>query len=230
MRDGEIENRARVIAGITTGVIAMLLLLLLYFGRFDFSPRQMAAASVPEPEEEIFLEPELLDPGVDNREQIEEPAPAPKGEPERVDEEPQPVAVKGATVKTEKPVIAEPERKVRTDRTNGAFARDNGAEDGTLSSQGAGGAGVGISGAVSGRSLLSCPKPDVMLRNRTVIKVRVSVDAEGRTVSAKALSGGDAALRSKCEQAARGARWQPKEGAPTVTGTLTFTLKPTARR
>ena len=91
---------------------------------------------------------------------------------------------------------------------------------------GAGGTGVGISGSARGRTFLGCPKPDVALRHKAVVKVNVVIDASGKVVSASASGSADASIRRKCEQAARGARWTEKKGVSETRGTITFTITP----
>lgn len=228
-------------------LVALVLLVVLYFGHIDLSFGRMASMSMPEPgvdEEELFLDPELLDLGEDKSEHEVAAAPAVNGTPEVADEvtsqvvepgkseQPAPPKVKQVTqtrpspVKATEPKATDEERRHVKDRTAGAFSPDNGRNEGLNNAVGSGGTGIGVSGYAEGREFISCPKPSVRLRNKTVVKVRVTVDASGHVTSASALSGGTAELQRSCERAALGARWKAKEGAAPARGTITFTLIP----
>lgn len=240
------RHRDSAIAAGVTMIVALLLLLLLYFGHIDYSARDMAGMSMPEPgvEEELFLDPELLDLGEDNSEHEQSAAPAAQGAPEVAEEVTNQVTVPGnndkpappkeklvtgsqtSPVKSAEPKAKEEERRQVKDLTGGAFSPDNGKNDGVNGAAGSGGTGIGVSGYAEGREFISCPKPTVSLRNKTVVKVRVTVDASGNVTAATALSGGTAELQRKCERAAMGARWKAKAGAAPVRGTITFTLVP----
>lgn len=239
------SRRDSAIAAWVTMLVALVLLLVLYFGEIGFTHSRMAALSVPEPEEELFLDPELLDLGEEESSAEVAPSPAPQGAPEKSEEVTQQAVVKGeaekpappkekkVTGRDPSPVKApepqkrpkEEEKRVK-DLTAGAFSPDNGRAEGRNDAGGTGGSSSGISGFAEGREFISCPKPQVRLRNRTVVKVRVTVEASGHVSSAKAVSGGDATLRQRCERAALGARWKAKEGAKPTRGTITFTLIP----
>lgn len=238
-------RRDKAIAAGVTMVVAAVLLLVLYFGHIDYSYGETAAMSIPEPEEEeLFLDPELLDLGEDNSEHEQKAAPAAQGAPEVAEEISSQVKVPGKSetpappkeklvtqtkpspVKSAEPKATEEERRKAKDLTGGAFSPDNGVHDGKNGAAGSGGSGIGVSGNVEGREMLSCPKPSVAIRNRTVVKIRVTVDASGRVTSASALSGGTADLQRQCERAAMGARWKAKEGAAPARGTIIFTIVP----
>lgn len=246
MKEDPRNNKTRwetIIAAGVTMMTALVLLLILLYGKMTWPPAAVAAASVPEPEEELFIDPELLDLGEEQSEQKDAPAPAPAGEPEKSPEKVEEVVVKGVSEKpappkerkvtapvqspvkaTEPKMTDEDVRKIK-DRTAGAFS-ENGSKTGSKNAAGSGGTGAGIAGNVAGRELISCPRPEVKLRNKTVITVKVTVDAEGRVTEARAIKGGDAGLRSKCAAAALKARWRPKEGAAPAKGTIIFTLVP----
>lgn len=225
-------------------IVALALLLLLYFGRVGYSRTQTATASTPEPEEELYIDPELLDLGEEEAAQRDAAAAAPRGVPQQTEKPSEQTTVRGVSekaappkekrttqpkpspAKESEPKASDKERKMADSRTSKAFSPDNGATDGREGASGSGGIATGIAGNVAGRVFKSCPKPDVTLRNRTVVKVRVTVDAAGCVTAATAISGGNAALRKKCERAALQARWSEKKGARPVSGTLTFTLIP----
>lgn len=241
------SRRDSAIAASVTMVFALVLLLVLYFGKIGFSRPDSASVSTPEiASDELFLEPELLDLGEDNSEKEIAAAPAAQGTPEVKPEE-KPVAspvVKGenekpappkerritsnrpSKVKAEESPKTDKEKRKARDLTAGAFSPDNGSVNGRNNSSGSGGTGARISGYADGREFISCPKPSVRLRNRTVIKVRVTVNADGAVTEARAISGADASLKEACRRAALGARWKAKPGSRPVSGTITFTLVP----
>lgn len=249
--DNQRNSKDRVIACAITFVVALALLLFLYFGSLKFDPAMLAAASTPEiaaEDDELFIEPELVsDLGEENAVTEDAPAPMMKGEPEEAPEEqtklvtpgknekPAPQVEKPVTQTKESPVKAtEPpktseEKKKVTSKMANKFSGPNGSTTGDTGSSGAGGTGVGISGSVSGRTFKGCPKPSVELQNKVVVEVRVTIDAAGKVTSATARSKSgkaSASILRACEQAARGARWSEDKDTPSARGTLTFTITP----
>lgn len=244
-------KKERLIALAVTFLITLLLLLVLYFGGIKFDKALLAEASVPEiatlEDEELFIEPEVLtDLGEPDAVEQSEPAPVYKGEPEPAEKEntklvvpdknpkPAPPVEKPVTQKRESPVKAttpsatdEEKQKVTSALAN-KFGGNNGSKTGDKGSAGSGGSGAGVSGSVSGRTFKGCNKPSVSLRNKVTVVVNVTINAEGRVVSAKAKagSGADAYIIKACEQAALTARWSEKKDAPEAKGTLTFTIIP----
>lgn len=241
-------HKDSIIAAAVTFAVALLILLFLFTCGLTFDRAQLAQSSTPEiaaEEDELFIEPEILrDLGEEDATVQDAPAPAFKGEPEQAPEEntklvtpgkntkPAPPVEKPVTQKTESPVKAtepsksEEEKKKVTSAMANKFTSRNGAAEGTSGTQGAGGNGMGISGSVSGRTFKGCPKPSVTLRHKVRVTVNVTIDASGRVISAKARGGADASIRRACEQAALGARWSEKKGAPEAKGTITFTITP----
>ncbi len=244
------EKKDSAIAAAVTFLAALVLLLVLFFGSLRFERSLLAADSTPETapeeeEEELFIDPELLDLGEENAVTKDAPAPAFKGEPEPAEEDkaevvepgenpkPAPPLPKPITQKKESPVKAtEPsatdkERSKATSTVAKGFSGRNGVEDGKAAqSVGSGGTGVGISGNARGRTFLGCPRPDITLRHKTVVTVNIVVDAAGNVTSASASGSASADIRRKCEQAARKARWTAKKGAGETHGTITFTITP----
>lgn len=244
------EKKDSALAAGITFLAAMLILAMLFLCGLHFDRSLLAQASIPEPaledeEEELFIDPELLDLGEENATITDAPAPAFQGEPEPAEEDhaevvepgpspkPTPPVAKPITQKKESPVKAtEPsatdkERKRATSSVAKGFSGRNGVPDGKAAeSVGAGGSGVGISGNARGRTFISCPSPDVALRHKTVVVVNIVVDASGHVTSASASGSASAEIRRKCEQAARRARWTEKKGAGETRGTLTFTITP----
>lgn len=238
-----------MVAAAVTFVAALLILLFLFTCGLRFDRQLLAKASTPEieEEEELFIEPEILeDLGEPDAVVEDEPAPAFKGEPEPAPEENTRLVVKGENPKpappepkpvtqkqpspvkaTEPPKVKEEEKKVTSPKaTVKGFKPRNGSESGSNGSVGAGGAGMGISGSVSGRTYKGCQKPSVELRHKVRVVVDVTINAQGRVIRAKARGGADASIRAACEQAAYSARWSEKEGAPDQKGTLTFNITP----
>ncbi len=240
------EKRDRAVAAAVTAGITLALLLALFFGSLSWDRAALAQTSVPEtqPEEELFIEPELLELGEENAVTADAPAPAPKGEPEPAEtdraeivepgENPGPAPVKPkvvtqkqkSPVKEQEPPKTDKERQKAQSAVADKFLPKNGSKEGSTGGSGAGGTGVGISGSARGRTFLGCPKPDVALRHKAVVKVNVVIDASGKVVSASASGSADASIRRKCEQAARGARWTEKKGVSETRGTITFTITP----
>lgn len=244
----EKERKDRIFAALLTFLVTLLLLTVLFFGSISWDREALAQASTPElmdEEEPIFIEPELVELGEENAVTKTTPAPAMKGEPEPAPEdkaeiiepgpkpEPAPPKPKLNTQKKESKLkVTEPsqtdkERQKATSSVASKFSPKNGATEGTdKGTSGAGGTGVGVSGNAHGRTFISCPKPDVALRHKTIVTVNVVIDADGNVTEAKAAGSADASIRRKCEAAARKARWSAKKGATSTRGSITFTITP----
>lgn len=244
------EDKDRAIAAGLTFFVALAILLVLFFGGITFDRQLLAESSTPEllsEEEETFIEPELVDLGEETSvNHNTEPAPTLKGEPEPAPEDhaeivepgekpvpkPKPVVKevtrkKESKVQKEEPSLTDKERQKATSSVANKFAPKNGQTEGSdKGTSGAGGNGVGVSGNAHGRSFISCPKPDVVLRHKTVVTVNVVIDAEGKVTEASATGSADASIRRKCEAAARQARWSAKKGAASTRGSITFTITP----
>lgn len=243
------ERRDSLIAAIVTFLAVGLLLVWLLVATLHYDERMAASFQNPQLEEdEIFLDPDLL---LDNKKSIGEPdatdndAPAPevKGEPA-----PAPVeqthtvntgdntvpsaeqelinSAKESQVQTVAPDRKKEEAKVATSMA-GKFKSNPGSVQGKFDSPGGSdGAGSGVSGKMSGRQFLGCPLPDVSLAHKTTVTVSITVDAEGRVMTATASGAATREIRRKCEQAAMQARWSEKKGVPSTRGSLTFTIIP----
>lgn len=240
--------RDKTIAALVTFALTLALLLLLFFGSLSWDRNALAQASTPETAEEepVFIEPELVELGEETAVEKSKPAPTVKGEPEPAPEDrleivepapepkPKPKAVpklnttkKESRHKVEEPSQTDRERQKATSSVASKFGPRNGQPEGKDDgASGAAGTGIGVSGNAHGRSFISCPKPDVALRHKTVVTVNVVIDAEGRVVEANASGGADASIRRKCEAAARQARWSAKKGATSTRGSITFTITP----
>lgn len=239
-------DKDRAIAAFLTFLVALVILLTLFFGGISWDRQALAEASTPEiMDEEVFIEPELVELGEENAVNHDKPAPAMKGEPDPAPEDkaeiiepgpkPEPAPPKPklntqkkeSKMKVEEPSQTDKERQKATSSVANKFSHRNGAVEGTdKGTSGAGGTGVGVSGNAHGRSFISCPKPDVALRHKTIVTVNVVIDAEGKVVEATAKGSADASIRRKCEAAARQARWSAKKGATSTRGSITFTITP----
>lgn len=239
------QDKDRLIAGAVTMLVVALLLLLLFIGRVGWNREALAALSLPEDgQEEVFLEPELIPDAGDNDDpQSDQPAAPVAGEPELAETEnskvadiqPEPAVAppkeKKVTQKQPSPVKepkpkGEEEKKKATSAVAGKFNQPNGMAEGKFDSSGSGGNSIGVAGQLNGRKFLGCPKPDVTLSHKTVVKVSITVNAEGNVTSARAQGGASAAIRRACEQAAIKARWSEKPGAVSTRGSITFTITP----
>ena len=242
------ERKDRIIAAALTLLVALALLLVLFFGGISWDREAIANASTPELmdiEEPLFIEPELVELGEENAVNNNKPAPAMKGEPDPAPEDkaeiiepgtkPEPAPPKPklntqkkeSKVKATEPSKTDKEKQKATSSVASKFSHKNGATEGTdKGSSGAGGTGIGVSGNAHGRTFISCPKPDVALRHKTVVTVNVVIDAEGNVTEAKAAGSADASIRRKCEAAARRAKWSAKKGATSTRGSITFTITP----
>lgn len=242
------HDKDQALSAAITFLIVLGVLLALFFGGISIDKSALAQASIPEisPDEELFLEPELIDLGEETSLTNQEPAPAMKGEPVKAQEEnaeivepsPEPTPApkparneiaqkKESKIKQEKAAKQDKERKQASSKVANKFSSKNGSTEGTdAGATGAGGPGIGISGNAHGRTFISCPKPDVSLRHKTVVKVLVVIDAQGNVKEASATGSADASIRRKCEQAARQAKWSPKKGASSTRGSITFTITP----
>lgn len=243
------EQKDKGIAAAITFAIMLIIVLLLFLGSITYDRELLAQSSIPEigmEEEELFLEPEILKPiGEEDAVNHDSPAEAFKGEPEPAETDNPKLVVKGdnpkpappvqkvvtttkeSSVKATEPTISkEEEQKIKSTVANAFSGRNGNTEGKSSSAAGAGGEGSGVNGSSTGRNFLSCPSPNVSLNHKTVVKVDVKIDADGKVIEAKATGGGDADIRRKCEQAARSARWSAKKGASVASGTITFTIIP----
>lgn len=240
------EKRDKTIAAAVTLSVAMAVLLILFFTEMGNGRSELAAASTPEPTEQdvTFLEAELIpEPtGTEDAEDVAEDAPLPPGEPDKAEEKqpervepgpnpkPAPVREPVATQKKQSPVkrqensMTDAERKRLADVDGKFTPRQNGSPEGKNTPVNGKGKAV-ASGSLSGREFKGCTTGNVELRTRVTVKVRVKVNADGRVIDARAVSG-PKEFYSKCEGWARTARWSAKEGAPTATGSITFTITP----
>lgn len=242
------ERRDSLIAVAVTLFVTVLMVLALMFGGITYD-EQLAKASIPEmqDEEEIFLEPELLEMnktiGEEDAVNNDAPAAEVKGEPVPAETEQSHTQIKGtnenpapnvhehitqaeeSSVQTITPSKKE-EEKVASSMA-GKFSSKPGAAEGKFdSTSGSGGTGSGVTGKMSGRQFLGCPLPDVSLSHKVVVTVSITVDADGKVTSATASGAADRSIRKKCEEAAMKAKWSAKKGTPSTRGSITFTIIP----
>lgn len=241
------REKDRTLAGGITAAVTLMILLVLLTGGVSWDRNALAQASTPEiMDDELFIEPELVELGEETSVTRNKPAPTLKGEPKPAQEDnseiidpgpkpdPKPKPVRNvatqkreSALKQEEAARTEKEKREATSTVASKFSPRNGSTE--VSDQGlsgAGGSGTGVSGSAHGRSFISCPRPDVTLRHKTVVRVNVVIDSEGRVTEAQATGSADASIRRKCEAAARAARWSPKKGATATRGSITFTITP----
>lgn len=243
------HSRDSLIAALVTLLVVGLLLVWLLVATLRYDERLAATTMNPElEEEEIFLDPELL---LETHQSIGEPdatahdAPAPevKGEPAPAPVEQPHTVISGENTapSPEQPLIAsseespvqtaapdkkKEEEKVATSMA-GKFSSKPGSVTGKFDSPGGSdGVGSGVTGKMSGRQFLGCPLPDVTLAHKTTVTVSITVDAEGKVLTAAASGAATREIRKKCEQAAMQARWSAKKGAASTRGSITFTIIP----
>lgn len=243
------ERTDAVIAAIVTLLTVALLLVWLLMATLRYDERLAQSSQNPQlEEEEIFLDPELL---LENHKSIGEPdavvseAPAPevKGEPVPAPVEQSHTVISGdnsvpsseqklvATAKESPVQTVAPDHKKEEEKVAasmaGKFSSKPGSAAGKFDSPvGSDGAASGVSGKMSGRQFLGCPLPDVSLAHKTTVTVSITVDAEGKVMTATASGAATREIRRKCEQAAMQARWSAKKGATSTRGSITFTIIP----
>lgn len=243
------ERRDTLIAAFVTMLTVGAILVWLLVATLRYDEKLSASKENPQLEEdEIFLDPELL---LDNNHSIGEPdaiandmpAPEIKGEPAPAPVEQPHTVISGenTTPSPEQPLISsntesavqtvapdkkKEEEKVATSMA-GKFTTKPGSVQGKFDSPGGSdGVGSGVTGKMSGRQFLGCPLPDVSLAHKTTVTVSITVDAEGKVMTATASGAATREIRKKCEQAAMQARWSEKKGAASTRGSITFTIIP----
>lgn len=243
------SEKDKLVSIALTALVSVALLLFLIFGYISWNPELLAKNPVnPEPEEEeIFLEPELVELGEQRSvTKHAKPAPTLKGKPKLAEKEnteiidpgtkpdPKPLPArheitqkKQSALEKREAALTEKERQEATSAVADKFSPKNGSVEGEDNgTSGAGGTGVGVCGSAHGRTFIGCPKPDVSLRHKTIVKVNVVVDADGKVVEATATGSASADIRRRCEAAARQALWSAKKGAASTRGSITFTITP----
>lgn len=244
------ERRDSLIAAFITFLAVGLLLVWLLVATLRYDEKIASSSENPQLEEdEIFLDPELL---LENNKSIGEPdasvendAPAPefKGEPAPAPVEQTHTVLSGenntpspeqtlitsnaeSAVQTSAPDKKKEEEKVASSMA-GKFNSKPGSTQGKFDSPGGSdGVATGVVGKMSGRQFLGCPLPDVSLAHKTTVTVSITVDAEGKVLTATASGAATREIRKKCEQAAMQARWSEKKGAASTRGSITFTIIP----
>lgn len=252
-RDRNSQRRASLIAALVTFGSALVILVLLFVLNIGGSRQVLAEVSTPElqDDEEIFLEPEFLtqeELGEQEAEEIDEAAPQTPGEPDPADENqpvkvvpnekepPQPpVSNKKELVSTKKdkndvntstPKLSKEEEE-RIKEMEGKLNANNGSRTGNESSvSGAGGEGISTVGSLKGRKMISCNTWKVRLSQKTVVKVRITVNADGNVTNATAFPGSSSDLGAQCEKMAKTSKWEKKAGAAPASGIITFTISP----
>ena len=236
------QDKDRIIAAALTFLFVLALLLFLFFGGMKWERAELAVTSTPDimEDEPTYYEPDLLELGEEDAITEDAPAPGITGEPvpspepkirQAASQDPvtRPSSATVNSFRQESPVKADSaltEFQEAADALASKFNHLNGNKSSKGGVSGSGGDGMGISGSVKGRSFLSCPKPQVTLRRRTVVTVNITINDEGVVTKASATGSADAEIRKKCEEAALRARWSAKKGAPPASGSITFTITP----
>lgn len=128
----------------------------------------------------------------------------------------------------------QPDSKITSDVKN-KFNNHNGTPDGAtadVSGSSATGTDTGsVQGVLDGkRKLLSCNnKLGLKVSKKITVIVDVTVNDQGKVLTANCRTQVAANIRQKVETAAKGSTWTPKAGAPVAKGTLTFTIIPTTK-
>lgn len=243
------ERRDSLIAALITFLVVGLLLAWLLFATLRYDGRMASHTENPQLEEdEVFLDPELLleqhkDVGEQDAVADDAPAPEVKGEPAPAPVEQTHTVISGdnKTPSPEQPLITStedspvqtvaPDRKKEEEKVAssmaGKFSSNPGSVAGKFDSPGGSdGVASGVTGKMAGRQFLGCPLPDVSLAHKTTVTVSITVDAEGKVMTATASGAATREIRRKCEQAAMQARWSAKKGAASTRGSITFTIIP----
>lgn len=237
-----------MIAAFVTMVAVALILVWLLITTLHYDERMANAQNPDLEEEEIFLDPELLvehnrSVGEEDARTQDSPAPEVKGEPVPSPVEQSHTVNSGentvpsaeqqlVTSTTESAVqTVAPDKKKEEEKVASSMAGKFGSKPGNVEGKfdspgGSGGVASGVTGKMSGRQFLGCPLPEVSLAHKTTVTVSITVDAEGKVMTATASGAASRDIRKKCEQAAMQARWSAKKGAPSTRGSLTFTIIP----
>ncbi|MCM1074496.1 MAG: hypothetical protein NC356_02370 [Ruminococcus sp.] len=207
-------------------------------------------------DEDMFIEPEIADLGEpDNMEAVED-ALTPQGEPEQSETPNEQLVVNGPNsnddpspetlVATPKPNPKaqtttpsqkdKPDQKIQSAEESVNVSFNNGKRTGKSSSaqsgKGSSESGQARGEAQGGRSLIK-PYPGITgftISNPITVHVTVQVTDKGLVVPGSAnvidLNKKYTDLRAKLKSASEKTHWTPKKGAPTVQGTITWTLLP----
>lgn len=242
------ERRDSIIAAFITFFVIGLVLVWLLVATLHYDEKLSSADNPQLEENELFLDPDLLlehnqDIGEQDAVANDLPAPEIKGEPIPAPEEQPHTVVSGdnnlpspeqtlvasdavSEVQTAPSDKKKEEEKVAASMV-GKFSSKPGSTQGKFDSPaGSDGSGSGVTGKMSGRKFLGCPLPDVTLAHKTTVTVSITVDADGKVLTAAASGAATREIRKKCEQAAMNAKWSPKKGAPSTRGSITFTIIP----
>lgn len=240
------ERKDSLIASLITMGVVGVILLVLFLGGLPYHEPPLAEASIPEllpidPDEELFIAPDLLqDAGEPEATSDADPSPVAEGvEEAKTSPEPKPAAQTAiASEKPERTKLKKDKEKAdvktteREDRETVNREREKAGENvrkgfsKPSSTAGSGGTGVGVAGSAPGRRFLGCDKPDIALREKTIVTVSMTVDADGHVTAVGDVRGGTREMQTKCKAAAWSARWSAKKGAAPTPATITFTITP----
>lgn len=246
-----VDSRLIAAGGALLAAIALVLMLMLCGLTQDPDALAQATPAAPPDTDVQYIDPELLEPpapdGTDPDSDVpEQPAQQPLGLEQQAPEvskekivdgkNPQPAVSteklvtqkQPSPVKTTEPAPAKKPESNIASSMGSKFNGKNGSPTGSQGGYATGGKGTGVNGKLSGRKFLGCDMPQVRLRAKYTVVIRVEVNAQGKVISASVSSAGGAPrdVQDKCLAAARTARWSAKEGASNARGSLSFTLVP----
>lgn len=208
------------------------------------------------PDEEMFIEPKIMDVGdLENTEENVEDALTPQGEPEVAEqvndrlvvngpnpvENPSPETLVASSRPNKQAQTSTPSTKDTPDKkitapepsVNVNFKNGKTSGKGSTAQSGNGNAtsGQARGEAQGGRKLLNNPTVSGFnISKQITVTVTVQVKADGSVVAGSAnvlgLNNQSGSLKSKLKAASEQTRWTPKKDAPTVQGTLYWTLIP----
>lgn len=242
-----IERKDKIIAATTTAVVAIIILLFLLFSSIGQSIEELIAQQDLSQEEEIFIEPELMNLGETEQIRDNEAAPKIQGTPQHSETPSQELIEQGESstpsiqarqitqtdesqVQTTPPPATEQESRISSAMRD-RFNRPNGNENASSNENGSGNSGIGKTGNLKGRTFLGCSNPSISISKEVTIIVRITVDENGNVTNASFMSdsgpgAGNKRLRDACVKASKNAKWSAKKGTATQTGSITWHLKP----
>lgn len=244
----EIEKKDKLIAVIATFIVAIVILIVLFFSYIGEDIQEFIAQNDIQQEEEIFLDADLLNLGEIIEHQDNSPAPKLQGEPQKSETSNEELVEPGINdnsnlevlqvtqqsendLQTVVPQKTEQQESQINSVMRNRFNSSSGNTNETANTNGSGGNGIGATGNLKGRTFLGCSSPIISISKEVTIIVRISVNENGVVTDASFMSdsgpgAGNRQLRNACVKASRNAKWSAKKGVASQTGTITWHLKP----
>lgn len=248
-------GKVQYIAAAATLLTAFLLLVLLWSVSLGYDREKLAAASIPEePDEEVYIQPEMLElkPADDAEEEADVAVPSEAealGLPQKVEQEPPktqqavhsdnttPTQSNQTLVTQHKPSAVQsepakpnpkPDQTKLSSQMGAQFNAQNGSTSGRTGAAGSGGTGTSVnSQGIKGRTFKGYVGT---VRSKTAfkatVKVRVTVNAAGKVISASLQSAGGAPsdVAQQCLGWAKLCTWSEKAGAADAQGVITYNV------